>query len=219
MEIPSLFASSSSPDARLKKLEYMRGLPYQTPSEDFLNYGFDYFDNAEIRSGYSHYCYDGRFKTAARSIADYYHLKPGSLIADFGCAKGYLLFEFLQLGFEVIGFEASRYAIENAKPEVKPSIVEYKSLSDLNRKNCDLLVSRCVLPHLETAEILKMIEASIAISKHRPYFVVHTFQHEQNRDDYVFWDRTHRTVFTANQWREFFKPYDSRLNYSLDILF
>jgi protein-L-isoaspartate(D-aspartate) O-methyltransferase len=219
MEIPPLFATTSSSEARLAKLKQILSSPYRNPSTDFLDYGFDYFDNSDIRSGYSHYCYDGRFKGAAKAIAEYYDLKPGSMIADFGCAKGYLLFEFLQLGFKVTGFEVSRYAIENAQQKVQSSIVEYSSISELKQHRLDLFVSRCVLPHLEIEEIREVIEASIEISKHHPYFVVHTFQREKDRGDYILWDRTHRTVLTADQWREFFEPYNGWLHFSLEILF
>ena len=51
----------------------------------------------------------------------HYELVSGDRILDIGCGKAFLLYEFPQivLGIKIHGVDVSKYAIENAKPEVK----------------------------------------------------------------------------------------------------
>ena len=48
---------------------------------------------------------------------------PFTNALDFGCAKGFVLVEFLKKQFQVIGFEKSKYAIKNCHPLLKKKII------------------------------------------------------------------------------------------------
>ena len=58
---------------------------------------YDYWDG-DRRINYGGYKYiEGRWEKIAKSMAEFYKLKPGSKILDVGCGKGFLLFDFLLL--------------------------------------------------------------------------------------------------------------------------
>ncbi len=219
MEVPNIFKSPTSADDRQKKLEKIRKNRYQNPSGDFMSYGYDYFDNAEIHSGYRHYTYDGRFEEPVGDVIETFGLTKDMKVADYGCAKGYLLYEFKKKGHPVIGFERSEYAITEAQPELKDDIVQCSDPAVLGDHSFDFLMSRCVLPHMDTDSITQLIELAIKNTRTKPYFVIHTFEIEAHREDYRYWDRTHVSIMNADQWREFMKPFSDKLFFSLDYLF
>jgi cyclopropane fatty-acyl-phospholipid synthase-like methyltransferase len=74
-------------------------------------YDWEYFDKKGIC--YGGYTYDGRWLPVVKRFIDYYNLKPHDRILDVGCAKGYMLYDFLQVepDLEVIGIDISQYAI------------------------------------------------------------------------------------------------------------
>jgi 2-polyprenyl-3-methyl-5-hydroxy-6-metoxy-1,4-benzoquinol methylase len=88
-------------------------------------FDFDYWDGSR-NTGYGGYKYDGRWLGVARRLAAHYGLKAGDRVLDVGCGKGFLLYELTQAvpGIEVAGVDVSRYALEQAKEEVRPRLVE-----------------------------------------------------------------------------------------------
>ena len=220
MEIPNLFVlkNSNRPDRESKLLE-IRNDPYSDPSEDFYSYGFDYFDNSKVSSGYRSYKYDGSLKKPINSIINDFNLNNSHKIADYGCAKGYLLYEFMLKGFDVIGFDKSAYAIKNAHSSVKDSIILCENLNVISKYDFSFLICRNVLPHLKKDDIMNLIELAIKHTFIRPYFVVHTYNSNEYRKDYELWDRTHLTIMNADEWRSFLKPFQNKILFSLDCLF
>ena len=84
-------------------------------------WGFDYWDG-DRRINYGGYRYiEGRWKSVAEEMINYYNLTNESKILDIGCGKGFLLYEFKRLlpGIEVRGIDISDYAIKNSKAEVE----------------------------------------------------------------------------------------------------
>ena len=115
MEIKNLFFfGNSHKQFRKKKLLSIINNPYKIPSNNFMNYGYDYFDNNLVNSGYAKYVYDGRFKKPAHKIEKYFNLKKRMKICEFGCAKGYLLFEFLKKNYKIM----EKYNIPTAKSKI-----------------------------------------------------------------------------------------------------
>src|SRR5437016_5945277 len=83
----------------------------------------DYWDG-DRKVGYGGMKYDGRWLPVAEAMAKHYGLKAGDKILDVGCGKGFLLYEFTRAvpGIVVTGIDISKYAIENAKEEVRPFV-------------------------------------------------------------------------------------------------
>ena len=80
------------------------------------------FWDGDRKYGYGGYNYDGRWAVVAENLIHTYNLKENARILDVGCGKGFLLYELKQLlpQVTIVGFDISDYAIDNAKPEVKP---------------------------------------------------------------------------------------------------
>ena len=80
-------------------------------------FGKEYFDGTR-NCGYGGYYYDGRWKTVARDIINFFKLKKNDKVLDVGCAKGFLVKDLLDQGIDAYGIDVSNYAIKNCHPQV-----------------------------------------------------------------------------------------------------
>nr|WP_273700654.1 class I SAM-dependent methyltransferase [Coxiella burnetii] len=82
-------------------------------------YGEMYFDGPRDY-GYGGYRYDGRWVPVAKDMVDHFGLKAGDRVLDIGCAKGFLVKDFMKAcpGLEAYGIDISEYALMNCEPEV-----------------------------------------------------------------------------------------------------
>ena len=123
-------------------------------------FGYEYFDGDRMY-GYGGYFYKKKYwHKTAKHIIDHYGLESGMTILDIGCAKGYLLYEIKKINPEILisGIDISNYAIENAKEEVVPYLIQ-GSAHDLPYESniFDLVISINTIDHLD----LKYCEKSI----------------------------------------------------------
>src|SRR4051812_11502970 len=82
-------------------------------------YGEVYFDGPR-EYGYGGYRYDGRWIPVAQDMIRHFDLTPGDRVLDVGCAKGFLVKDFLKVEprIEAFGLDVSRYALMRCEPEV-----------------------------------------------------------------------------------------------------
>ena len=82
-------------------------------------YGEMYFDGPRDY-GYGGYRYDGRWVPVAKDMVDHFGLKAGDRVLDIGCAKGFLIKDFMKTcpDLEAYGIDISEYALMNCEPEV-----------------------------------------------------------------------------------------------------
>jgi ubiquinone/menaquinone biosynthesis C-methylase UbiE len=82
-------------------------------------YGELYFDGPR-EYGYGGYRYDGRWLPVALDMIEHFGLRPGDRVLDVGCAKGFLVKDFMKASrsLEAFGLDISRYALMNCEPEV-----------------------------------------------------------------------------------------------------
>ncbi|MBW5802272.1 methyltransferase domain-containing protein [Coxiella endosymbiont of Ornithodoros amblus] len=82
-------------------------------------YGDMYFDGPRCY-GYGGYRYDGRWIPVAKDMVDHFGLKAGDRVLDIGCAKGFLVKDFMKVcpGLEAYGIDISEYALMNCEPEI-----------------------------------------------------------------------------------------------------
>ena len=187
-------------------------------TKNFKRYGFDYFDNKNIKSGYNKYINDGRYFEPVKKIIKNFNLKKNEIICEYGCAKGFMLEEFKKLGFGVLGFEISEYA--KKKSNIKKSIKIIEKTNDIKNYKFDFLISKNVLPHMNSLRnINQLIEISIKKSIHKPYFIIHTFKSNKDKKLFLKWDKTHKILFNITKWKNFLKRYNKKILYSFDVLF
>jgi ubiquinone/menaquinone biosynthesis C-methylase UbiE len=81
-------------------------------------YGQAYFDGPRDY-GYGGYRYDGRWVPVAKDMLEHFGLKAGDRVLDIGCAKGFLVKDFMQAcpGLEAYGIDISHYALMHCEPE------------------------------------------------------------------------------------------------------
>jgi ubiquinone/menaquinone biosynthesis C-methylase UbiE len=82
-------------------------------------FGELYFDGPRDY-GYGGYRYDGRWLPVARDMIEHFGLKPGNRVLDIGCAKGFLVKDFMKAcpGIEAFGLDISEYALMHCESEV-----------------------------------------------------------------------------------------------------
>ena len=85
-------------------------------------YGKEYFDG-DREYGYGGYKYDGRWVSVAKDIKKHFELNDGEKVLDVGCAKGFLVKDFFDLGIQSLGIDISKYAIDNSLLEIKDKLI------------------------------------------------------------------------------------------------
>ena len=89
-------------------------------------------------------------------------------VLDFGCAKGYLVKAFRELGYKAFGIDVSEYAISESPIEIK----DYVRCLDLSRNSLPLewmpinyIIAKDVLEHLEKDQLFKQLTELRTLSK------------------------------------------------------
>ena len=167
----------------------------------------DYWDGSR-NTGYGGYHYDGRWRGMAERIAAHYGLKPGDRVLDIGCGKGFLLYEFTQVvpGILVAGLDVSRYAIEHAKPEVRPNL-QIGTAVDLpyGAGVFDLVISINALHNLYIYELHKALREMQRVGRAHRYLVVDGYRTEQEKVNLMYWQLTCECFFTPKEWEWIFQ--------------
>jgi len=173
-------------------------------------YGFDFWDG-DRQFGYGGYKYDGRWKTVAEQLIDYYQLTNHSKILDVGCGKGYLLYEIKSLLPESIihGFDASSYAIENSKEEIRDHIFYHKAQSSYPYHNFefDLVISLTTLHNLCVYDLKIAITEIERVGKNK-YIVVESYRNEQELFNLQCWALTCESFYNSKEWVWLFNEWD-----------
>jgi 2-polyprenyl-3-methyl-5-hydroxy-6-metoxy-1,4-benzoquinol methylase len=183
-------------------------------SENYMDFGYDYFDNSELGVGYGGYKYDGRYAGVVKDICDYYNLKKGDRVLEIGCAKGFVLVEFQKLGMDVVGLDKSEYAIENCHAELKGKIGFAQSSNlEFDDNEFDLILGKEVLPHISKDDLEILIKECIRTSKKNIFFEIQTGRNKSEIEGMLVWDRTHKTLETPEWWDKFLED----LNYQGDV--
>ena len=165
-------------------------------------YDFDYWDG-DRKFGYGGYKYDGRWKVVAKDLIEIYNLPDDAKILDVGCGKGYLLYEFTQLlpNCEVIGFDISEYAINNAKEEIKDRLFIYKAENPypFGDKYFDLVISITTLHNLPVYNLKTALKEIERVGKNK-YIVVESFRNEEELFNLQCWALTAEAFFSTSEW-------------------
>ena len=170
-------------------------------------YGYDYWDG-ERKYGYGGYKYDGRWKVVAEDLIKIYNLPENAKILDVGCGKGYLLYEFTQLlpECDVTGYDISKYAIENAKEEIKDKLFVYKAedIYPFGDKGFDLVISITTLHNLPIFKLKSALREIERVGKNK-FILVESFRNEQELFNLQCWALTAEAFFSTSEWIWFFK--------------
>lgn len=166
-------------------------------------YGYDYWDG-DRNTGYGGYKYmEGYWARVAKPMISRYGLKPGDRVLDIGCGKGFLLYDLLKElpGLEVKGLDISEYAIEHAKPEVKP-FLQHGNATNLpfEDNSFDLVISLTTIHNLYCFDMLKALKEIERVGKKNKYFVVESYRNLEEKTNMTYWVLTGECFFCDEEW-------------------
>lgn len=170
-------------------------------------FGKEYFDGTR-NQGYGGYIYDGRWKSVVKRFQENYHLVSGSKILDVGCAKGFMLFDFLKEipGIEVAGIDISEYAIAHAMKEVKLHVeVGNATALPFSDKSFDLVISINTVHNLKLPDLKKALSEIERISHRHKFIVVDAYHTEEEKERLLKWNLTAETYMSTKAWIDLFK--------------
>jgi len=171
-------------------------------AEVACRFGYDYWDG-DRRYGFGGYRYDGRWRPVAEAMAAHYGLRPGARILDVGCGKAFLLYEFTQVveGADVHGLDVSAYALEHAKEEVRPNLVEGRAdRLPFDDGSFDLVVSINTLHNLYNYELHEALREIERVGRGARYVTVEAYRNEREKVNLLYWQLTCRAFMTPAEW-------------------
>jgi ubiquinone/menaquinone biosynthesis C-methylase UbiE len=170
-------------------------------------FGRDYFDG-DRSHGYGGFSYHPRFWTdTVKYIRDYYQLAENSAILDVGCAKGFMLYDFLQLmpQARLAGIDISSYAIEHAVDAVKPLVqVGNAKALPYSDGSFDLVVAINTLHNLPYEECKQSLREIQRVSRRHAFVMVDAYRTAEEHAAMLAWVLTAETMLHVDAWLKLF---------------
>jgi cyclopropane fatty-acyl-phospholipid synthase-like methyltransferase len=138
----------------------------------------------------------------AQTMVNTCKIREGETILDVGCARGFLVRAFRELGFEARGVDVSEWAIEHADPSVLAH-VEQRDLVDDPLPAADWIIAKDVLEHLPESALVETVMAKLSKAARVGLFIVVPVSRETDAP-YIIpayeRDTTHRIRWPLWRW-------------------
>lgn len=168
----------------------------------------EFFDG-DRKHGYGGFNYNPKFWTdVIPTFCNYYKLKDGARILDVGCAKGFMLYDFLKFNhtFEIRGIDISTYAIMHAKEEVKDYLdIGCASNLPYEDNSFDLVISINTVHNLEEKNCAISLKEIQRVTKKNSFITVDAYNNEEEKERMFNWNLTGKTIFSTDDWKKFFE--------------
>lgn len=172
-------------------------------------YGYDYWDG-ERKYGYGGYKYDGRWRSVAEKMVNYYKLKPGQKILDVGCGMAHLLYELTQVlpELKVTGIDISQYALEHAKFEIRDRL-QYGQAQKLpfEDNSFDLVISLGTLHNLKVYDLKQAVQEIERVSRQNSYIMVESFRNDEEEVNMLYWQLTCASYYSVEEWEWLYRQW------------
>lgn len=178
------------------------------------NYNEDYYENGVQLgiSGYTNYRWMPKLTIPlAETVIEYLAIKKTDKLLDFGCAKGFLVKAFTDLGYKCDGVDISEYAIEKAPPEIRQKLFIYKE-DNLFGKFYDTVIAKDVFEHIDPT-ILSGILCELQKISDRLFCVVPLGDGEKYIVPEYESDITHIIRQPKDWWIDFFELNGYKVQY------
>lgn len=177
-------------------------------------YNKDYYETGVQLgiSGYSNYRWMPNLTIPmAERLIEYLAIDKNDKILDFGCAKGFLVKAFTDLGYDCQGADISPYALDNAPEEIKDKLFKYEEDTSVF-DYYNLVIAKDVFEHIEPDELSRVLNIMQEVSD-RLFCIVPL----GNGDSYVIPeyenDITHVIRQPREWWIEFFQSNGYNIQY------
>ena len=171
-------------------------------------FDFDYWDG-DRRICYGGYRYlEGRWEKVARAIAQHYQLPAKPKILDFGCGKGFLLYDFLKVipDAEIYGIDLSLYAIANSKEEIRDRLqVGTATQLPWPDDHFDLVISINTLHCLHAQELDPALREMERVGKASKYLCVESWRNQAEKANLLYWQVTCEAFHAPEAWQWWFE--------------
>jgi len=171
-----------------------------------LRFGYEYFDGTR-EQGYGGYNYDGRWVEVAKKLVKLFNLKNNSNFLDVGCAKGYLIYDLINLdsNINVIGLDISSYAKINSPDKVRDKIT-IANCKDLpfDDKYFDCVVSINTVHNLEFEDCKNAIKEIQRVSGGKAFIQVDAYRNDSELSLFKDWMLTAKTYLKPQEWLNLF---------------
>jgi SAM-dependent methyltransferase len=169
-------------------------------------YGAEYFDGSR-ELGYGGYHYDGRWVAIAEDMIAHRSLKPGDRVLDVGCAKGFLVKDFMKVcpGLESFGLDISEYALLHCEAEVIGRLhLGTATRLPFPNDSFTAVVSINTLHNLPREECIQALREIERLAPGRGYVQVDSYRTPEERAVFLAWVLTAQTHYEPDGWRQLF---------------
>lgn len=170
-------------------------------------FGFEYFDGAR-EYGYGGYRYDGRWLPIAQDMIAHWGLRSGMRVLDVGCAKGFLVKDFMKAcpGLEAFGLDISIYALIHCESEIVGRLHLGSATSlPFPDRSFDAVVCINTLHNLRRDDcVLGLREIQRVARDGKAYVQVDSYRTPEERSQFLEWALTPYTHDYAAGWMQIF---------------
>jgi len=201
------FLSSLHRSSRRDYLARVCEFPKDQAAVVAKQFGPEYWDG-DRRYGYGGYHYDGRWRSVAEALANQYRLQPKHRVLDVGCGKGFLLYELSQVvpGLLICGIDISRYAILNAKEEVRSQLVNASAPTlPFPDHTFDLVLSLNTLHNLRCFDLEQALLEIGRVGRSHKYICVESYRNEVEKTNLLYWQLTCESFYSPEEWSWWFQ--------------
>lgn len=217
-EIDFLKKKHSSVKRNYLKRILNKNIPKHKAATIAKKWGYDYWDGSRDINYGGYYYKEGFWTKIAKSFIKEYNLNNSSKILDVGCGKGFLLYDIKKIlpDIEIAGIDISKYAILNAKPEIK-KFIKYGNAKKLPfvDNTFDFVYSLNTIHNLYTYDLISSIKEIERVSKKDKYICVESYKNEKQKVNLMLWQVTCEAFYTPKEWKWWF----NLANYTGDYSF
>ena len=157
--------------------------------------------------GYGGYKYDGRWRSVARDVINYYQLSSGSKVLDVGCGKGFLVKDLMLecVSLEAFGLDISRYALNSAPVELAGRL-HYGTADDLPFQDdvFDCVLSINTLHNLPRPRLVKALSEIQRVTRGPAFIVVDSYYTDEQKAIFEDWVLTADFHGYPEDWYDLF---------------
>lgn len=170
-------------------------------------FGKSFFDG-DRRHGYGGFSYNPRFwSPVCPDFIDHFDIKGGASILDVGCAKGFMLVDFLKAdpSLTVRGIDVSEYAVAEGHEDVKQYLDVGNALNlPYNDNSYDFVISINTIHNLDRGGCERALKEIERVSRQGSFITVDAYKSPEEKERMFAWNLTAKTILSAGEWVKLF---------------